>query len=847
MLLDARGVAHSTSSDAAIQRYETALNQFQSYRGDVLATLEEALAADPQFASAQLFKAFALYTLTEKKYVPDAVQALQAAEALKPQLTAREKQLLAAGKQLVRGQWDDAARSFDEVLQDHPRDALALQTAHLMDFLRGDAANLRNRVARVLPHWSASMPGYSYVQGMFAFGLEECNQYPEAERVARQALEIEPVDGWSVHAVTHVMEMQGRIDEGIAWLESREADWAPDNGFAFHNWWHLALFYLDRGDYERVLHLYDTAIPRGLLRRHLSARGPPPAMARGAARPGQFVIVMSHPEGERIPLTIADFDRDRGTVTLVIQAVGKTTREMQRDCQVGTRCTRWSARWASRATSAARRRCCASAAGSAWRRSTRRRAASRKRRLRHRRVGFRNRDLMFWEDKFRAVCDELIICTDDGSAGIKGLVTEGIRQAIEQAPGHRRSGRHRPADHDERLRRGHPPARHQDHGQPEPGHGRRHRHVRRLPREDRRAHQVRLRGRARFRRPRGRLRRPDGAAGALPRGAQALARFEESCRIRATRRDRTRVAAAGGRHPCNAAEDHGSKKRTIRTIPQERTPMPSRTPQERARNFRKWLRLRLEEALRRVRALPVVPDEPCVRGCPVGIDIPGFIRKIGEKNFRGAYDVITDTNLLPAVCGRVCPQETSARACARWANRSSRWPSAGSSASSATWRSARAGATCPTSSRTASGRHRRLRARPAWPAPPTWPRPAARSRCSRPSTRPAACSSTAFRTSGCPTRRRRRRARQARAARHPLRVQHAGRAPVHDRADDRGDGLPRGVHRHRRRLPELHGHPGRVAQRRAVGQRAADPLQPDARARLSRVTTRRCRRAATSR
>ena len=61
-----------------------------------------------------------------------------------------------------------------------------------------------------------------------------------------------------------------------------------------------------------------------------------PMMAR-AARPGQFVIVMSHPEGERIPLTIADFDRGRGTVTLVIQAVGKTTQEMQQTCQVGTR------------------------------------------------------------------------------------------------------------------------------------------------------------------------------------------------------------------------------------------------------------------------------------------------------------------------------------------------------------------------------------------------------------------------------------------------------------------------------------------------------------------------------
>ena len=61
-----------------------------------------------------------------------------------------------------------------------------------------------------------------------------------------------------------------------------------------------------------------------------------PQLAR-AARPGQFVIVMASEHGERIPLTIADYDRERGTVTLVIQAVGKTTREMQRDCRVGTR------------------------------------------------------------------------------------------------------------------------------------------------------------------------------------------------------------------------------------------------------------------------------------------------------------------------------------------------------------------------------------------------------------------------------------------------------------------------------------------------------------------------------
>jgi len=260
MFRDAREVAHSTTSDLAIQHYETALVQFQSYRGDALATLDAAIAADPSFVSAHLFKAFVLYTLTEKKFVPDVAAALDTARAHTSAMTPRERQLLAAGDQLVAYEWDAACRTFDAVLADHPRDALALQTAHLMDFARGDALNLRNRIARVLPHWSAKVPGYSYVLGMLAFGLEECNQYPEAERTARRALEIEPRDGWAVHAVAHVMEMQGRIDEGVLWLQSREQDWAPDNGFAFHNWWHLALFHLDRGDIDRVLDLYDTAV-----------------------------------------------------------------------------------------------------------------------------------------------------------------------------------------------------------------------------------------------------------------------------------------------------------------------------------------------------------------------------------------------------------------------------------------------------------------------------------------------------------------------------------------------------------------------------------------------------------
>jgi tetratricopeptide (TPR) repeat protein len=54
--------------------------------------------------------------------------------------------------------------------------------------------------------------------------------------------------------------MQGRLGDGVHWLSSRTNDWAPDNGFAFHNWWHLALYHLDLGQHDRVLELYDTAI-----------------------------------------------------------------------------------------------------------------------------------------------------------------------------------------------------------------------------------------------------------------------------------------------------------------------------------------------------------------------------------------------------------------------------------------------------------------------------------------------------------------------------------------------------------------------------------------------------------
>ena len=159
-----------------------------------------------------------------------------------------------------------------------------------------------------------------------------------------------------------------------------------------------------------------------------------PMLAK-AARPGQFVIVMSHEQGERIPLTIADFDRDKGTITLVIQAVGKTTLEMQRDCRVGTYLTALVGPMGIPShIGKARKVLCVGGGLGVAPVYPQARAHKESGAYVIGVLGFRTRDLVFWEEKFRACCDELIMCTDDGSAGIKGMVTEGIRQAIAKHP-----------------------------------------------------------------------------------------------------------------------------------------------------------------------------------------------------------------------------------------------------------------------------------------------------------------------------------------------------------------------------------------------------------------------------
>jgi len=263
-LNDKWGNPVSAASRDALARYEQAAEAFLGFSGSAWELADAAVDADPGFVMGHCQKAGLRAVAMEKSFEPQVRPAVQAAEGLAARANERERAHVAALRALVDGEWREALRRYGNLLLEHPRDTLALQIAHALDFYLGQSAMLRDRIARVLPYWSEAVPGYGYLLGMHAFGLEETGDYARAERAGREAVERHRNDVWAIHAVTHVMEMQGRAGDGIAWLDARTADWAaPDNLFAIHNAWHLALFHLDLGGQREALRIYDERLRNG--------------------------------------------------------------------------------------------------------------------------------------------------------------------------------------------------------------------------------------------------------------------------------------------------------------------------------------------------------------------------------------------------------------------------------------------------------------------------------------------------------------------------------------------------------------------------------------------------------
>lgn len=259
MFTDRQGNALSGATKDTVGLFHRAVDAFNIYRGDPVSLLDEAIKIAPEFTMAHILKAYLFAMATEPAMAEAARRYVLAAGAAR--LTDREASHIAALERVLAGEWTAAAVALDHHNVRYPHDLVALQVGHLMDFYRAHTRNLRDRIARVLPKWSSDIPGYSILLGMHAFGLEESGAYAHAEETGRQALDTEPLDCWAHHAVAHVMEMQGRAEDGIGWMIAREPYWSgEDNFFKVHNWWHRALCHLALEQTEQVLALYDGPI-----------------------------------------------------------------------------------------------------------------------------------------------------------------------------------------------------------------------------------------------------------------------------------------------------------------------------------------------------------------------------------------------------------------------------------------------------------------------------------------------------------------------------------------------------------------------------------------------------------
>lgn len=256
--VDDRGCRITGATASAGVAYERALAAFQSWRGGVDAELALALQASPDFVMAHALQAYLLIGSRDPRRVQSARPVL--ARAARLPANRRERLHLAAIAAVLDDDYEGAKQRLGELLRLEPRDALALQVAHMFDHVTGESARMVHRVAAVLPAWSCDMPGYHAVLAMHAFGLEECGEYDRAEELAHAALALNPFDARAHHVLAHVFEMTERPDAGVRWMNAHLDGWDGDTVVATHCWWHLSLFRLAQGRIDEALSSYDRRV-----------------------------------------------------------------------------------------------------------------------------------------------------------------------------------------------------------------------------------------------------------------------------------------------------------------------------------------------------------------------------------------------------------------------------------------------------------------------------------------------------------------------------------------------------------------------------------------------------------
>lgn len=255
------GLPLGTSNRSAATALDEAIESYLAARADTPQRLKDALAEDPDNLMAGCFLGYLA------KLAGDTVNSGRAAQlhhGLQLRLehgpaTDWERAHIAA-----LGLWlaDDLERltaHFEALLADWPDDLLTLRMLHYLYFYDGDAMRM---VSSLTPHLDryAGHRLQGFVEGMYAFALEEAGELERAEHYGRSAVDRNPGDLWATHAVAHVLAAQGRSSEGVHWLESRRDHWRGANNFRFHLHWHEALNHLARHNPEMALAVYDEAV-----------------------------------------------------------------------------------------------------------------------------------------------------------------------------------------------------------------------------------------------------------------------------------------------------------------------------------------------------------------------------------------------------------------------------------------------------------------------------------------------------------------------------------------------------------------------------------------------------------
>ena len=371
-----------------------------------------------------------------------------------------------------------------------------------------------------------------------------------------------------------------------------------------------------------------------------------PDVAR-AAEPGHFVMLRLHEGSERIPLTVADFDRARGTVTIVVQALGKTTQEMMKDYAEGDTFDDFVGPLGLPQHIENVGHVVLVGGGLGVAPVFPQLRAFKERGCRVTGIiGFRTKDLVFWEDAFRKHCDALTVCTDDGSYGRQGFVTAALKDVLDDD---------RPA-----LVVAIGP----------------------LPMMNACVETTRPYGVKTMVSLNAIMVDGTGMCGSCRVTVDGQVKFacvegpdfdghlvdfkELVARQRRFRKEES-VANRDYAHLCNLEkqlfEQNKRNYRKIKDLPPHQTKMPERDATERAQNFKEVnLGYNLGDALAEAERCIQCAKPTCIAGCPVSIDIPRFIRHVLVRDFDGALGTIHESNLFPSICGRVCPQESQCEA-----------------------------------------------------------------------------------------------------------------------------------------------------------------------------------------